>query len=152
MRRSKPGLRFLYSYSSRNSSGFSALEPDIAPETAVLRRRPPKTLLEHPPKRKTFYMLLSRRKLSKCMKLPSMTFLVVGFSGLHKTTKKSAAELRYMTFEAQNFLLNKDTRLCTLLTFGRCGDMASSGRLCRTVDTKIVFQAKRPCSCLSSIF
>ena len=34
---------------------------------------------------------------------------VVGFPGLHKTTKKSAAEPRYMTFEAQTFLLNKDT-------------------------------------------
>ena len=67
VRRSKPGLRFRYSYSSRNSRRFSALEPDIAPETAVLRRRPPKTLLEHPPKRTTFYMLLSRRKLSKCV-------------------------------------------------------------------------------------
>ena len=67
VRRSKPGLRFLYFYSSRDSSGFSALEPDIAPETAVLRRRPPKTLLEHPPKRTTFYMLPSRRHLSKCV-------------------------------------------------------------------------------------
>ena len=46
---------------------FSALEPDIAPETTVLRRRPPKTLLEHPPKRTTFYMLLGRRKLTKCV-------------------------------------------------------------------------------------
>ena len=63
--RSKPGLRFLYLYSSRNSSRFSALEPDIAPETAVLRRRPPKTLLEHPPKRTTFYLLVNLRKFSK---------------------------------------------------------------------------------------
>ena len=29
--------------------------------------------------------------------------------GVHKTTKTSAAEPRHMTFEAQNFLLNKDT-------------------------------------------
>ena len=29
--------------------------------------------------------------------------------GVHKTTKKSTAEPRYMTFEAQNFRLNKDT-------------------------------------------
>ena len=60
-------LPFLYSYSSRNSSRFSALAPDTAPETGVLRRRPPKPLLEHPPKRTTFYMLLSRRKFSKCV-------------------------------------------------------------------------------------
>ena len=53
--------------SSRNSSKFSALERDIAPETTVLRRIPPKTLLEHPPKRTAFYMPLSRRKLSKCV-------------------------------------------------------------------------------------
>ena len=29
--------------------------------------------------------------------------------GVQKTTEKSAAEPRYMTFEAQNFLLNKYT-------------------------------------------
>ena len=29
--------------------------------------------------------------------------------GVHKTAEKSAAEPRYMTFEVQNFLLNKDT-------------------------------------------
>ena len=29
--------------------------------------------------------------------------------GVQKTTEKSTAEPRYMTFEAQNFLLNKDT-------------------------------------------
>ena len=29
--------------------------------------------------------------------------------GVQKTTEKSAAEPRYMTFEALNFLLNKDT-------------------------------------------
>ena len=34
---------------------------------------------------------------------------VVGFPGLHKTTKKSAAEPRYTTFEALTFLLNKET-------------------------------------------
>ena len=28
--------------------------------------------------------------------------------GVHKTTKKSAAEPRYMSLETQNFLLNKD--------------------------------------------
>ena len=114
MRRSKPGLRFLYFYSSRNSSRFSALEPDIAPETVVLRRTPPKTLLEHPPKRTTFYMLLSRTKLSKCVYSPSVAF-VVGLPGLHKTTKKSATEPRYVAFEAQHFLLNKDTWLYALL-------------------------------------
>ena len=46
---------------------WTALEPDIASETAVLLSRPPKPLLEHPPKRTTFYVLLSRRKLSACV-------------------------------------------------------------------------------------
>ena len=58
--------------------------------------------------------------------------------GVQKTTEKSAAEPRYMTFEAQIFLLNKDTRLCTL-TFGRCGDEAPGGLTPQIVDTKIVF-------------
>ena len=44
-----------------------ALEPDIASETAVLLSRPPQPLLEHPPKRTTFYMLLSLRKSTKCV-------------------------------------------------------------------------------------
>ena len=105
---------FLYSYrcsssSSRNSSRFSALEPDIAPETAVFRRRPPKTLLEHPPKRATFYMPLRRRKLSTCVWSPSVAFTVGLLPGLHKTAKKSIAEPLYTTLEAQNSLLNKDT-------------------------------------------
>ena len=111
----------------------------FAPETAVLRRGPPKTLLEHPPKRPTFYMLLSRRKLSKCVESPSVAF-VVGFPGLHKTAKKSTAEPRYMTFETQNFL-RKDTWLWTF-TFGRYGDVYSSGRPCWIVGTKIVFSGK----------
>ena len=46
---------------------WTALEPDIASETAVLLSRPPQPLLEHPPKKTTFYVLLSRRKLSKCV-------------------------------------------------------------------------------------
>ena len=63
----------------------------------------PKTLLEHPPRRTTFYMPLSRKKL------PWHYYLWRDrFPGLHKTTKKSAAEPRYMTFEAQNFLLNEE--------------------------------------------
>ena len=52
-------------------------------------------------------------------------------------TKKSVAEPRYMTFEAQNFLLNKDTWLLTL-TFGRCGDMYTSGLSGGGIDTKII--------------
>ena len=46
---------------------WTALEPDIASETAVLLSKPPQPLLEHPPKRTTFYVLLSRRKLSACV-------------------------------------------------------------------------------------
>ena len=49
------------------SQVWTALEPDIASETAVLLSRPPQPLLEHPPKRTTFYVLLSRRKLSACV-------------------------------------------------------------------------------------
>ena len=37
---------------------WTALEPDIASETAVLLSRPPQPLLEHPPKRTTFHVLL----------------------------------------------------------------------------------------------
>ena len=46
---------------------WTALEKDIASETAVLLSRPSQPLLEHPPKRTTLYVLLSRRKLSKCV-------------------------------------------------------------------------------------
>ena len=46
---------------------WTALEPDIASETAVLLSRPPQPLLEQPPKRTIFYMLLSGRKLSYCL-------------------------------------------------------------------------------------
>ena len=73
---------------------WTALEPDIASETAVLLSRPPQPLLEHPPKRTTFYVLLSFCGIC---------------GGIPKTTKALTAEPRYMTFEAQTFLLNKDT-------------------------------------------
>ena len=46
---------------------WTAAEPGIASETAVLLSRLPQPLVEHPPKRTTFYMLLSRKKLSKCV-------------------------------------------------------------------------------------
>ena len=69
---------------------------------------------------------------------PAAVPTAVAAVGVHKTTKKSTAEPRYMTFEAQNFRLNKDTRLCTL-TFGRCGDAAPSGLTPQIVDTEIVF-------------
>ena len=84
---------------------WTALEPDIASETAVLLSRPPQPLLEHPPKRTTFYVLLSRRKLSK--RVYGRFCGICG--GIPKTTKALTAEPRYMTFEAQTSLLNKDT-------------------------------------------
>ena len=61
--------------------------------------------------------------------------------GIPKTTKALTAEPRYMTFEAQTFLLNKDTWLCTL-TFGICGDMAPKALVPRIADTKIVLWGK----------
>ena len=51
---------------------WTALEPDIASETAVLLSRHPQPLLEHPPKSTTFYVLLSPRKLSKCVQTVSV--------------------------------------------------------------------------------
>ena len=65
--RSKPGLRFLYSYSSRNSSRCPPLLSLTSPPRPRFCAEDPKTLLEHPPKKTTFYMLLSRRKLTKCV-------------------------------------------------------------------------------------
>ena len=58
--------------------------------------------------------------------------------GIPRTTKALTAEPRYMTFEVQTFLLNKDTLLCTL-TFGTCGDMAPRPRIAHT---KIVLRGK----------
>ena len=83
---------------------WTALEPDIASEAAVLLS--PQPLLEHSPKRTTFYVLLRRRKLSACMCLDRFCGIC---GGIPKTTKALTAEPRYMTFEAQTFLLNKDT-------------------------------------------
>ena len=62
----------------------SALEPDIAPETAVLRSRPPKPLLEHPPK----------RKLSTC----SVANLPTSVHDLR--SRKLPLEQRYMTIHS----------------------------------------------------
>ena len=84
---------------------WTALEPDIASETAVLLSRPSQPLLEYPPKRTTFYVLLSRRS---CLNV-YRPFLCGICGGFPKTTKALTAEPRYMTFEAQIFLLDKDT-------------------------------------------
>ena len=91
---------------------WTALEPHIASETAVLLNRPPKPLLEHLSKRTTFYMLLSQRKPTKCMCVVTFLWHLRCDSRVCTNlcrAKKSAAEPRYMTFEAQTFYLNKDT-------------------------------------------
>ena len=72
---------------------WTALEPDIASETAVLLSRPPQPLLEHPPK-------------VVCMCLDRFCGIC---GGNPKPTKALTAEPRYMTLQAQTFLLNKDT-------------------------------------------
>ena len=54
-------------------------KPDIAPETAVLCRRPPTTLLEHPPKRTT----PNKIDLNVCSHLS--VSLAVGLPGMNKT-------------------------------------------------------------------
>ena len=60
----------------------SALKSDVTPKTAVLYRRSPKTLLEYPPERATFYMQDRLIKLIKCMlSHPSVAF----GAGLNKT-------------------------------------------------------------------
>ena len=41
--------------------------------------------------------------------VPTTTTAAAAAVGVQKTTEKSAAEPRHMTFEAQNFILNKDT-------------------------------------------
>ena len=66
---------------------------------------------------------------------------VVGFPGLHKTTEKSAAEPRYMTFEAQNFLLNKDYALLRLEDVA-VGTAAVSHL--KLLIPKLYFEAKTP--------
>ena len=118
--RSEPGLHFLYSYSSRNSSRCPPLLSLASPaETAVLRRRPPKTLLGHPPKRTTFYMQCRPRKSTKCMQTPFCGFCG-GFEQNPRSTKTPAAELRYMTFEAQNFLRNKRNTTMNSVVWKAC--------------------------------
>ena len=123
----------------------SALEPDIAPETAVSRKRPPKTLLKHPPKRTTFHMLLSRRKLTKGVQSAFCGICggIPGFAQNPHGTKKSAAEPRYMTFEAQNFLLNKDTWLLTL-TLEDVVIGTAAGFQVKFFIPKLYFEAKTP--------
>ena len=94
----------------------------------------------------TFFLLrpLTRRAAPKqvvYMCVVTSSAFVVEFPSSHKATNKSAAEPRYMTFEAQNFLLNKDTWLCTL-TFGTCGG-GTAGCSCLTLlIPKLYFEAK----------
>ena len=147
--RSKPGARFLYSYNSRNSSRFSPLQPGIAPETAVWRRRPLKTLLEHPPKRTTFYILLSRRKL--CSHLLLWHYLWWDSRVDTKPPKSRPPNLGTRPSKPKTYL-GRNIHDLELL---RLGDVA----MCTAAIThhvellilKLYFQAKRPYSCLSFI-
>ena len=121
---------------------FSALGPDIAPETAVLRRKPPKTLLEHPPKRTTFYMLLCRRKLTNVCSHLSVAF-VVGFPGLHKTTKKSTAEPRYIPSKPKTFFGRK-THDYELLRLEDVAIYTAAVSYVELLILKLYFEAKTP--------
>ena len=89
--RSEPGLGSLYSYGSRNVSGCPPLLSLISPcENAVLRKRPPEILLEHPPKRTNFYMQRRLGKSTKCMQSPFCGFCG-GFEQNPRSTKTPAA-------------------------------------------------------------
>ena len=106
--RSEPGFRFLYSYSSRDTSRCPPLlSLTSLPETAVLRKRPPKTLLGRPPKRTTFYMQWRLRKSTKCVQSPFYAFYG-GFEQNSRSTETPVAEPQYVTFEGQNLLRNKN--------------------------------------------
>ena len=90
--------------SSRNGNRYGPLLSLISPPRhAVLLSRPPQPLLEQPPKRTIFYVLLSRRKLSKCLLSP-FCGTCGGIPGFTQNHQKTAAEPRYMTFEDQTFL------------------------------------------------
>ena len=71
---------------------WTALEPDITSETAVLLSRPPQPLLEQPPKRTIFYVLPSEESCLNVCSHVSVA-LVVGSPGLHKTTKSRPPNL-----------------------------------------------------------
>ena len=106
--RPEPGLP---PCSSRNSSRRGPLLSLISPpRPRFFSADLPNPCWSNPPKKTTFYMLLSRRKSSKCV----VTFLWHLRWDFRVCTKplqsqKVGREPRYMIFEAQNFLLNKDT-------------------------------------------
>ena len=84
---------------------WTALEPDIASETAVFLSRPPPTP-SGAPSEEDNPLRSTKPKKVVCMCLDRFCGIC---GGIPKTTKALTAEPRYMTFEAQTFLLNKDT-------------------------------------------
>ena len=101
---------------------FSALEPDIALETAVLRRRHPKTLLEEPPKRTTLYMLQSQRKLLNVCSHLSLAVVVVrvcripGFTQKHQKVgrRTSVHDLRSPKLPSEERFMTMNSYVCKM--------------------------------------
>ena len=84
---------------------WTALEPDIASETAVLLSRPPPTPSGAPSEEDKLLRATKPKKVV-CMCLDRFCGIC---GGIPKTTKALTTVPRYMTFEAQTFLLNKNT-------------------------------------------
>ena len=82
---------------------WTALEPDIASETAVLLSRPTPSGV---PSEEDNLLRATKPKKLVCVCLDRFCGIC---GGIPKTTKALTAEPRYMTFEAQTFILNKDT-------------------------------------------
>ena len=100
---------------------FSALEPDIALETAVLRRRHPKTLLEEPPKRTTLYMLQSQRKLLNVCSHLSLAVVVrvcriPGFTQKHQKVgrRTSVHDLRSPKLPSEERFMTMNSYVCKM--------------------------------------
>ena len=85
---------------------WTALEPDIASETAVFAQQT-SPIPSGAPSEEDNLLRATKPKKIVCMCLDRFCGIFCG--GIHKTTKALTAEPRYMTFEAQTFLLNKDT-------------------------------------------
>ena len=137
--RPEPGLQ---PCSSKNSSRYGLLLSLISPPRpwfcaedrpnpcwSTLQRRQPSTCYRAEESRLDVYSQLSLRCDSRVCTKPCRA-------------KKSAAEPRYMAFEAQTFLLNKDTRLYALLRLEDVAVGTATVSPLKLLIPKLYFEAK----------
>ena len=139
--RPEPGLP---PCSNRNSSRYGPLLSLISPPRPLFCSADLPNLLEHPPKRTTFYMLISQRKATKCVQSPFCGICggIPGFTQNHQKLgrRTSVRDLRSPKLPSGQRYIHDYALL--RLEYVVCGQQRS--RTLKLLIPKLYFEAKPP--------